>query len=142
MSFDFADLSTVEKANSGVAMTVRHPTTGLPLTGSDGKPVTLTLAGVDSDVFRNAKRRTADHFATVVRSGGDPDVERQRTETVADCTLGWSANFSLNGKSLKHSAESARDLYEALPWLREQADAFIADRGNYFLVQSKEGSPG
>jgi len=49
---------------------------------------------------------------------------------VIRCTLAWRG-IVYEGEALECNPGNARRLYAALPWLREQVEAFIADRANF-----------
>ena len=62
----------------------------------------------------------------------DPDKLREESiEILAACTLSWKGVI-VEGKSLPCTRENAVMLYTRFPWLKEQAEAFVADRASYF----------
>jgi hypothetical protein len=46
-------------------------------------------------------------------------------------TTGWSG-IVWEGQPLGFSEENAKMLFTARPWIRDQMDAFMADRSNFF----------
>ncbi|MBY0431697.1 MAG: hypothetical protein K2Q10_10905 [Rhodospirillales bacterium] len=131
-TFDLATLDCSRTAERGAVMTLAHPVNRQPLADGEGKPITITLAGQDSDVYRRAQRAITDKRLALrgrARLSAE-DLEAEAVETLARCTLGWSG-IVLDGKPLECGPASARALYQRLPWVREQADEFIGDRGNY-----------
>lgn len=129
---DLADLDTVAPANDGAEMSLRHPATQTPLHDENGREVTITLAGIDSDAFRKAQRAAINKR---IANGGRTKIlaeeyETEQIEMLIRCTLTWHG-IVLDGEKLECTATNARRLYQALPWVREQADQFIADRANF-----------
>ncbi len=134
MGFDLSTLTP--NADQGAVMTVLNPITMQPLRDDAGDDVTITLAGEDSEVYRSAQR-AATNKRLAMRGKGKitaEELEAEALELLARCTLQWSG-IVWEGKALECNAKHARMLYQALPWLREQVDAFIADR-SHFLTSS------
>lgn len=139
--FDLDQLNTSDLANRGVVMEVRHPITGEVAVDSNKKPVTLTLCGEDSDVYRRSQREAADRRIQARQSGRRmamtaEELENESLQTLIDCTRGWSG-LGVAGVELEFSAENALLLYRKFPWLREQAEAFIQDRSRFLKASPK-----
>ena len=125
-------------------MPVRHPLTRTPLTMPDGSAQVLYLTGADSAQFRRelakAEAKTgAKAAAKADKAAADPDAEvaAQVDEAeafslalVAACTVGWRL-LGPDGAELPYSAEAALELYTRLPWLRQDADRFMARREHF-----------
>lgn len=122
-TIDLAHLDTVARCDQGAELELLHPATGKPL------GVYLTLAGVDSGAHRQALASLAEQRLKR-RAMSPDDLRGEDVEIVARCTLAWRG-VCINGREVAHSLEAARDLYGRFPWIREQAVAFIADRGQY-----------
>jgi len=121
------DLKTLDTtmAEHGVAMEVLHPVTREPIGAQ------IKLVGSDSERFRNLSRELVRRRVGKKLSAASAEMlEQEALELLADCTLGWSG-VMLDGQELQFSKKAAVDLYARFPWLREQADAFIADRANF-----------
>jgi len=129
---DLATLDTSATADKGAVMTLLHPVSRQPLRDGEGREVTLILAGQDSEAFRKAQRAaTNKRLSAKGRTKlTAEELEAEAIELLARCTLGWTG-IAFDGRPLDHSAANAVRLYERLPWVREQADEFIADRANY-----------
>ncbi|MBF0394893.1 MAG: hypothetical protein HQL38_19630 [Alphaproteobacteria bacterium] len=132
---DLASLDTAAVANSGAVMTLLHPATRQPLAGDDGNPITITLAGQDSEAWRKAQRAVSNRRLAARGKSKltAEDLEAESLAMLAQCTLGWTG-VALDGKPLDCTQANARQLYERLPWVREQADDFVADRANYMAA--------
>jgi hypothetical protein len=137
--FDLATLDTRVASEDGVIMPVRHPTTDDPLL-SDGAPITLRVCGQDSRRYREVDREHTDRRFKRMGRGGNTDLsakelELERLERVVSCTLGWE-NVYLDNQPLSFSQENALELYKRLPWLVEQVNRFVQDRGNFLKASS------
>jgi hypothetical protein len=129
---DLSVFDTQEKAESGVEMVLENPMTGEPLMDKNGKPVTITLLGVDSWPYQeHAKAIQAKRVQRMVHSKAGGDTDAEEMALLAACTVGWSG-IVLDGQELKFSEGAARDLYQRFPWIKDQVDRFIGDRSNFF----------
>lgn len=132
---DLDNLNTTANAEAGATMEVSHPATGAPLTQQDGSPITVTLAGQDSDRYRAADRRIANKRLAASSNGQRlkltaEGIEADSLQRLVACTVGWNG-VQWGGEPKDCTPENAREAYTRLPWLREQAEAFIADRANF-----------
>jgi hypothetical protein len=130
---DLSSINVTQSAEIGAEMELEHPITGDALTNDDGKPMLIELYGSDSAVYRNKQREMQSRrMAKMMKGKGNPVLsDAEACELLAAATKGWSGLVE-DGKALKFSAKAAFDLYMAQPWIREQVDTFIADRGNFF----------
>ncbi|HEY8359362.1 MAG TPA: hypothetical protein VIL30_18075 [Ramlibacter sp.] len=139
---DLLTLDTKDASNQGAVMELENPATGEKLLTESGEPITITLLGIDSDKL---KKRQNELTNEVLKKGFRPKMttaEKQETDrltTLALATVSWS-NIEMGGKKLDCTTDNARSLYKALPWLKEQADAFIADRANFLKAPSTASS--
>lgn len=133
------DLSTInftDRATGGVAMQVEHPATGEPLTDeATGKPVTITLLGQDSPAYQAHIKTAADKRLRKAGAGRGlrlkiDEIEEEQLDLLCACTRDW-AGLMWRGEYPACTPEAARMVYGACKWLREQATAFIQERGNY-----------
>lgn len=128
---DLNQLKTA-KADEGVVMEVRHPETEEAIEG-----MTITLLGQDSAVYRKislAKQQVALNRISKGKKIADLDAEKLAEDSVDDLvkmTVAWTG-FSLDGKELKPTADNFRMVYSEWPWIKEQAQEFVANRANFF----------
>lgn len=127
------DLPTAEVA-------VLHPLTGAP-TGAY-----LTLIGPEHPHRRELEFRQARRVRSrLIGEKAEPDDENAaRTDWIdqlAACTLGWRG-IRENGQDIPFSAEAARDLYDRLGWLREQAGRALNKRELFIGGSASASSPG
>ena len=125
--FDFATRDCATRAEQGAELEVTDPLTGESVGGF------ITLAGADSSTYRHVSNMLVRRR---LKNGGravlDPDKLREESiEILAACTLSWKGVI-VEGKSLPCTRENAVMLYTRFPWLKEQAEAFVADRASYF----------
>lgn len=134
---DLSKLNMSVMAERGATLELENPVDGEPLMQDDGEtPVTITLLGQDSKVWRNKNREyqqkriaamTKKRSRTVDYTVSDEDA----SEMMAACTIGWDGIVE-DGEAVEFSADNAYDLYMKYAWIREQCDAFIGDRANFF----------
>lgn len=119
---DFSTLKPRESASTGAWLTVLHPVT------QEETDFRIHLRGADSP--------EAERFLANIekKNAGKPPTMAKRkmigVDLLVHLTLGWEGAED-NGKPVAFSADAARDLYAEHSWLREQVDAFVADRGNF-----------
>jgi hypothetical protein len=136
---DLSQFDTTQTAEEGAVMTVTHPATGVPLEQDDGTPVTITLAGTDSERFRRAERQALNRRLQGPRRNQNvtaEELEANGINGLVACTLAWSG-IVLDGESLACTPDNARLVYKRLPWLREQANEFTGQRANFLRASPK-----
>lgn len=134
---DLGELDTVKACNDGAEIELRHPVTKAPI------GVFWTVLGKDSDAFREHvrdtinddlrrarnKKRTGDEAQTVEMA------EQRALELLLVCSRGWRTGdqpvINLNGEQLTFSVSNAKRVLTAMPWVKDQIDAAIADLENF-----------
>jgi hypothetical protein len=132
------NLDVVELANKGEVLEIIHPTTGAVLTDEGekaGDPKNIKnwfvkLLGSDSDTYRNAIKRNFERAQGNKNKKLDIDeAKRKAAELLAKCTTDC---YIIEGDSaIKFSKDEMVRLYLKYPFLREQCEEFMADRGNF-----------
>lgn len=128
------DLNSLKpvKADKGATMEVVHPETEEVIPG-----MTITLLGQDSAVYRKmqlAKQQVILNRMAKGKKVADLDAEKLAEDTIDDLvklTVKWSG-FQLEGKDLEATPDNFRMVYTDWPWIREQAQEFVANRANFF----------
>jgi hypothetical protein len=120
-------------------MVVRHIGTGQPLLDKEGKPITVTLAGKDSDRFRLAQEEQREfRLRKALQTGQErptlADVRAETIDLIAACTISWT--IMVDGELYPCTRDNVREVYRRLPWLVDQADAFITDRANFLKASA------
>jgi hypothetical protein len=140
-ALDLDSLDLRKNADAGFALQLQHPTTGEPL------PIWLQLLGRDSSAYQaKARAQQQAAFEKARRQGRNAtvkleDIQAQTLELLVVATVGWRTDgeVTLGGAPLPpFSAAAAREIYahEGLSWIRDQADAAIADRANFTKASS------
>lgn len=135
MSFD---LTTLVPADEAMAMEVRHPVTGEVLIDPETKkPVVFRLLSRDSEPFQRAMHHQQNRRMNEAQRNRrskitSEQIEAEALDLIAACTVGWST-FSYGGMDpYPFTSANARRLYGEVKAIREQVEAFIADRANFF----------
>jgi hypothetical protein len=140
-TLDMATLDLSDVSGAGAVMEVRHPVTNEVMMVGD-KPLTITLAGTDSAIYRKTEHAVSDRrlakgpFAKTKTQ----EYESAVTEIFAACTLAWQG-ISLDGEELPCTRQNAVRLYTRLRWLNDQVAEFIKDRTNFFSGSATSSAP-
>jgi len=126
---DLANLNTKELGEKGAELHLLHPATEEPLFHNE-KPVTIRLAGSDSNLFRKANAAIVRRVQGKKGKQTSEEFEAAVTEQLAAVTLGFS-NLVFNGEPAVFSKEKAIEIYEEYRWIREQVAEFVANRANF-----------
>lgn len=135
---DLANLTSEYGPDAGALLELRGPDDA-QLFNDDGSPMTLTLLGADSDVAvkaRNANQNRRLQQGTRMKLTAE-GLDADGASYLAKLTTGW--NITLGGEKPPFSYEAAVKLYAnpKLAFVREQADAFIADRANFLKASPR-----
>lgn len=128
------DLNSLKpvKADKGATLAIVHPETEEPIEG-----MTITLLGQDSAVYRKiqlAKQQAILNRMAKGKKMVDLDAEKLAEDTIDDLvklTVKWTG-FEMGGEDLPCTPENCRMVYSDWPWIREQAQEFVANRANFF----------
>ena len=108
------------------------------------KIVTISLVSSDSSEYTRAyKDQVTDTISKVAKRAGKggkfkvtgDSVDNDKLELAIACTKGW-VGFELNGKVLEFDPKSCRMLYTRVPFIREQVEQYLNDRGNFLTSGS------
>jgi hypothetical protein len=106
----------------------------------DGTPsdLKLRLVSADSLNFHSVVTRQAQD--ALLKGDELSILERQRNvaEQIASCIIGWEGLEDDNDVPIPYSKERATELIlnPELTYIREQVDAFVAKRSNFFRVSA------
>jgi hypothetical protein len=139
---DFADFD-IRRAEEGVAMEIKHPVSGKVMVDpAANEPCAVLLMGADSSAYREAENAIIAAAAAERDKEAASSLNRLRGEVLerlVACTVGFR-HVEIDGKAIDKTPAAFRAAYARLPWLREQALAFIEDRRN-FLPKPPTVSP-
>ena len=128
MTTDLSQLDTSKASEDGVWMEIENPSTGEPL------GIKIKVLGMDSKAYRDQQRKTQDRNLKKgmkgLKSLKSETLENDRIELICACTVGWE-NVVYNGETLECTRENCRWLYKQYPWIFDQVDEYIGDRGNF-----------
>ena len=100
----------------------------------DGKKtdVYILLAGVDSPIWRKAKRKQTSEIMAAARSKEPVNLDYDAMDVAAlvDATIGWRGIVS-GGNLYKFSKENALALYSGSPGIVSQLLDFVANKRNF-----------
>lgn len=150
---NLSSYNTVEGSEEGAFLHLKHPATGEFLYDTsktaDNK-VGIYLRGVDSKNFRARLQRQANKLLKATtfsgrrgNSGMDDitaeSLDIEATDRAVACFISAeNAEITVQGsvKPVK-TAEDFRILLEQCPWVRDQVDNFVGERGNFLPKASK-----
>jgi hypothetical protein len=117
---------------------------GSPWLKADGSPVTITAYASDSEPYRKAQhallnRRITQNKGRRDTSRTSEEIEAENVELFARVTVGWDG-LTENGQPLEFNRENARRLYATFLFIREQVEAFTAERANFTKTVSSTSS--
>jgi len=127
------DLGQFEIGTEGEWLELLHPVTGQVIRDDDDNAMRVRLVGKDSKEYRKAQRAiTERRLKSRSRANRfDADgIEQEATDLLVACTVGWEG-FAEDGKDLEFNKANIRKVYTNYPWIREQVDEFVDDRGNF-----------
>lgn len=100
-----------------------------PITG-EKTDCYITVAGMDSKLFRAAQRRQRRAVLDAVKDGDNMD-DMPEYGLLADSCLSWRGLDDADGKEWKFSKKNVLALFENSPQIAVQVDKFVADRANF-----------
>lgn len=123
------DLSAIrQQAQEEAWLTVLHPTTGLETT------TRLRLLSPDSERYRAIDNSIKNASMQAAARRGRLSAEEladSGMRLLVECTTGWEG-VVFDGQELEFTSANVRTVYTDFPFIREQADRFLADRRNFF----------
>jgi hypothetical protein len=133
---DLSKYNVSKQAEQGAWLELEAPDTGEILRNDEGEAVAIKVLGMDSKAWRNKnrdfQRQRIQKMARSKSRNIDYTVsDEDACELLAECTIEWK-NIIENGEEIECNSGNAFDLYMKYPWIREQVDAFIGERANFF----------
>jgi len=92
----------------------------------------ITVAGMDSSVFRGAAKKQQKAYMESIRNNKDFDEESMMIDSLVASTLSWK------GTDEQFTKKLCKELYTKAPYIREQIDTFMADRSNFTIAKPKK----
>lgn len=127
------DLRQFETDNEGEWLDLLHPVTGELIRDENDVLLRVNLVGKDSKEYRKAQRaitqRRLKSRSKANRFDADA-IEHEAIDILVACTKEWSG-FAEEGEELEFNPANVRKVYTEYPWIKEQVDEFVDDRGNF-----------
>lgn len=137
------DLSNISKSvdtDQGAFLHLEHPATGEKLyadkdeQGNPIKPIGMYLVGMDSKVYRRKQAEIANRALAKKRKQVTYEqFDENGTELLAACVVSFQ-NMVVDEEVMEDPKKQAHPLFLNHRWIREQADEFIGDRRNFFMI--------
>ena len=125
---DLSKLDTSKASEDGVWCDIENPATG------DQTGIRIKVLGMDSKAYKDQTRKVQDRNLKKgfrgMKNLKSETLENNRIELICVCTIDWE-NIQYNGESVPCDFENKRWLYKEYPWIFDQVDEFIGDRGNF-----------
>lgn len=132
MSFDIderADALAIE--DDGVVISILDENDE-PALKDDGSPVTITMAGMNSQRYRKAEawqRKAIRAFGRMMT--GDEQLTMQ-SEFIARCVIAWDG-FTSKGVLLALTIENIVNVFTKLAYVQRQAERGMGDRARFLV---------
>jgi len=125
--------SVAAQEDEGIVVSVKDAQGAPQFVGET--PVTITVAGSYSAIYRRALDAQRDRMVKLRRGLTGEALQRQQLELVAACILRWDG--IMNGdKVFPLTKDNAVALLEAAPWIREEVEAAMGDHAGFFKPAS------
>lgn len=123
------DLSMMKEATADTAtLNILHPKTGVD-TG-----IRIVVASVDSPKYRKAASIVNNRNASLFRKGKNnlsiEAINEGATDLLVAAVVSWDGVI-WGGQEMDCTDANIRQVYELFPWIKEQVDEFVSDRGNF-----------
>lgn len=101
-----------------------------------GKPVTITVVGTYSKMYRRVQNEQRIRNLKGRRTQPTPDIiDARANEAIAGCVLAWEG-FTSEGKPFPYTRENAAILFAQAPWIRDQVEEAMSDHASFFPKSS------
>jgi hypothetical protein len=126
------DLINLTPKSDSIVVEIKHPVTDEPLVKDDGKAMTVTVYLPHSPQYKQVVHDRTNKYIQRSAKGKKnatmtaAEIEDMTLDLIVKTTKDW--NIQLDGKSPKFSEAAAKELYNNLPWLKDQ----ITDAQNDF----------
>ena len=126
--FDLANLASASEKEATVE--ILHPKT------NESLGIKITVASPDSDKHRKLLQRAKNTNMQIMQRKGNKGITAEAVDesamnVVVGSVLRWEG-VTWGGTELECTEENVRQVFESLPWIKEQVDDFLNDRANFF----------
>lgn len=132
---DLSDFDTIAASDEGAWLSLQNPKTLTTLVDKEGKESRIRLAGIDSEIYKTGQRKAQNRRLSIPRGRRNQnmtaeELDAEALDLLVACTLEFE-NIQVDKKEMDATPANVRVVYTRFPWIREQVDQFIADRGNF-----------
>jgi len=132
MSLDELSFSDVD----GAVMYVEHPATGEIIRDNDGNEAWIRLLSTESDKGVKANNKIMNQNLESMQKKKGLSAEKtieQTAEMLAELTEDWYLVSPKSGEPIEDACnkQNAKKAYRENKWLRDQAEEFSSDLGNF-----------
>jgi len=125
------DLMNIGTTKETTDVVLYNPVTSEILCNEDGSEMTITVYGPYSQKYKSISHAQQNRrLQKAQRTGGRlsltaEELEASALDLLVKCVESWS--ITLGGEQPVCSEGKVRDLFEKLPWVREQVESAIGD---------------
>jgi hypothetical protein len=125
------DLMNIGTTKETTDVTLYNPVNSEILTNEDSSEMTITIHGPYSKKYKTISHAQQNRrLMKAQRTGGKlnltaEEIEASALDLLVKCVDGW--NITLSGEMPECKESKVREVFEALPWVREQVDAALGD---------------
>lgn len=124
------DLMSIGHVKDTTEVELRNPLTDEPLVNDDGSAMTITVHGPYSKTYKRVSHEQQNRRLNKAARGGRVNLnaaefEAGTLELLLKCIEKW--NITVDGQRPGYDESFARQLFEKLPWIREQIEVVFTD---------------
>ena len=125
------DLMNIGTTKDTTDVTLYNPVNSEILKNEDGSEMTITVHGPYSKKYKSISHAQQNRrLQKAQRTGGKlnltaEEIEAAGLDLLVKCVDGW--NITLGGEQPACTEAKVREVFETLPWVREQVDAALGD---------------
>ena len=125
------DLMNIGTTKETTDVVLYNPVNSEILLNDDNSEMTITVHGPYSSKYKAISHNQQNRrLMKAQRTGGKlnltaEEIESSALDLLVKCVDGW--NITLGGETPDCTEAKVREVFEALPWVREQVDAALGD---------------
>lgn len=125
------DLMNIGTTKETTDVTLYNPVNSELLTNEDGSEMTITICGPYSKKYKAISHAQQNRrLMKAQRTGGKlnltaEEIEASALDLLVKCVESW--NITLGGEQPECKEAKVREVFETLPWVREQVDSALGD---------------
>lgn len=125
------DLLNIGTAKETTDVTLYNPINSEVLRNEDGSEMTITVHGPYSKKYKAISHAQQNRrLQKAQRTGGKlnltaEEIEASALDLLVKCVEAW--NITIGGEQPAATEAKVREVFEKLPWVREQVDAALGD---------------